>query len=200
MPAKKSEPVPSGKSVDRSAGWDRADFAARFRDAYRTLWLIAGGVLGSRSGIEDVLQEAAAVALSKPDQFQAGTSFRAWMGQIVRFVALNHGRRVQREGANVAELDQLPQRSASPGPGMPSGRERRWTASDADRLGFDDELLTHLRDLSETARACLLLRTIEGLEYSEISKALDIPEGTAMSHVHRSRRQLRERLSHRAPE
>jgi DNA-directed RNA polymerase specialized sigma24 family protein len=41
----------------------------------------------------------------------------------------------------------------------------------------------------------LLLRTIEQMEYSEISKVLQIPEGTAMSHVHRARQHLRERLA-----
>jgi RNA polymerase sigma-70 factor (ECF subfamily) len=52
-----------------------------------------------------------------------------------------------------------------------------------------------LGDVGEVARACLLLRTLEGLEYAEISRLLEIPEGTAMSHVHRTRRYLRDRLA-----
>ena len=38
------------------------------------------------------------------------------------------------------------------------------------------------------------MRTLDGLSYAEIAALLDVPEGTAMSHVHRTRRLLRERL------
>jgi DNA-directed RNA polymerase specialized sigma24 family protein len=41
----------------------------------------------------------------------------------------------------------------------------------------------------------LLLRTVEKLSYAEIAALMDMPEGTAMSHVHRSKMALRERLS-----
>ena len=44
------------------------------------------------------------------------------------------------------------------------------------------------------ARASFLLRSLRGLPYSEIAVLLDIPEGTAMSHVHRSRARMRQRL------
>jgi RNA polymerase sigma-70 factor (ECF subfamily) len=54
--------------------------------------------------------------------------------------------------------------------------------------------------LDEIPRTCLVLRVVHGLAYSEISSALDIPEGTAMSHVHRSRLALRERLRGREEE
>ena len=48
--------------------------------------------------------------------------------------------------------------------------------------------------ISAVARSCLLLRTLEGLPYSQIAQMLQIPQGTAMSHVHRARRHLREHL------
>lgn len=64
----------------------------------------------------------------------------------------------------------------------------------ADQDAFDDSLTRALGELGEMARACLLLRTIVELTYAEIAEVLGIPEGTAMSHVHRSRRTLREVL------
>jgi RNA polymerase sigma-70 factor (ECF subfamily) len=64
-----------------------------------------------------------------------------------------------------------------------------------DQMAFDDDLMAALNNVNDTARACLLLRTIDGMEYAEISKLLDIPAGTAMSHVHRSRQFLRKRLT-----
>ena len=59
---------------------------------------------------------------------------------------------------------------------------------------FDDDVLKALDALEETARACLLLRTVMDMPYKEVSLALDIPEGTAMSHVHRARKTMRDRL------
>jgi RNA polymerase sigma-70 factor (ECF subfamily) len=66
-----------------------------------------------------------------------------------------------------------------------------------DQTEFDDRLVGALGNLDETARICLLLRTLESMSYRDISRVLAIPEGTAMSHVHRSRRTLREALAER---
>ena len=50
-------------------------------------------------------------------------------------------------------------------------------------------------------RRCQLcaLGVVQELSYAEISEALDIPEGTAMSHVHRTRNLLKQRLSRELP-
>jgi RNA polymerase sigma-70 factor (ECF subfamily) len=64
-----------------------------------------------------------------------------------------------------------------------------------DQASFDDKLAAALQELSDEARSCLLLRIVEQLSYAEISALLNIPEGTAMSHVHRSKAALRKRLA-----
>jgi RNA polymerase sigma-70 factor (ECF subfamily) len=60
------------------------------------------------------------------------------------------------------------------------------------------ELLEHLAravdQLPPAARETLLLREVEGLSYSEIAKALDIPKGTVMSRLHYARKQLQKWL------
>ena len=64
-----------------------------------------------------------------------------------------------------------------------------------DQESFDDDVVAALMSLDETARACLLMKTVLDLPYREIAAALGVPEGTAMSHVHRARGALRERLA-----
>ena len=59
---------------------------------------------------------------------------------------------------------------------------------------FDDRLQLALGQISPKARSCLLLRTVEGLDYKEISQLMDMPEGTAMNLVHRSKRKMRDLL------
>jgi len=175
---------------------DCAAFAEQFQAHFRVLWLIAAGILGDRVMAEDVVQEAAVIAMGKLEQFEPGTNFTAWMGTIVRHVALNTARKEKRRQAVEFDDGQI---GGGKGPKQSGGRGAGLRASNPgamprDRGVFDDRLMAALRSLGETARACLLLRTVEGMEYRDISQALGIPEGTAMSHVHRSRRQMRQRL------
>lgn len=153
-------------------------YAELYVSSYRTLWCIAGAVIGNRSKAGDVVQEASVIALSKLGEFDPETSFTAWMGQIVRFVALNEGRRGQRERANLNRLA--------------SEREVGYTAADLPTM--DPRIEAALAELDEMARLCVVLRTVVDMGYKEIAQALGIPEGTAMSHVFRARKVLREKL------
>ena len=64
---------------------------------------------------------------------------------------------------------------------------------------IDDDMFRVLSQLPDEARACMLLRVIDGLTYAEISELVGIPEGTAMSHVHRGKSFARQRLIQAPP-
>jgi RNA polymerase sigma-70 factor (ECF subfamily) len=174
------------------------DFAAEYQRVYRVLWVVAAGVLGRSAGAEDVVQEAALLALGKIDQFEPGTHFAAWMAQMVRYVALNQVRRQARGRAQSLD-DANPGAAADRGPDELELRLGSRGELPAGQHSFDDRLMRALDGLSEVARGCLLLRTLGGMEYEEIGRVFDIPQGTAMSHVHRSRMRLRERLMNPEP-
>ena len=173
----------------------RLDFAAQFNASFRVLWLIAIGIVSDAAAAEDVVQEAAMLALEKLDQFQPGTNFRAWMAQMVRFVALNHARKRQKHKAMNLD-DASGRRALSTDAELPADLHLGKRGElPVDQAHFDDRVIAALNSVGEIPRSCLLLRTIEHLEYSEIARVLEIPEGTAMSHVHRTRQYLRERLA-----
>lgn len=164
-------------------------FARAFQAQRPVFATLAAAVLGRRSDAEDVLQDACAVALGKLDTFEVGTNFAAWMGQIVRFVALNALRRRQgRESLSPERIDES--WLAAPVAEEPADARTLGELS-RDQEHFDDEVVAALARLSPMARACLLLRAVQDLDYSDLSKLLGIPEGTAMSHVHRARNALR---------
>lgn len=169
-----------------------------FAQSFRVLWYIALGFIHDRNLAEDVVQEAAIIALGKLDQFQRGTNFVAWMGQTVRYTALNLARRSRRH-LNAATDPALLEAGAAgashpAGSALPSIRLTAQVEMPGNQSAFDDRIVCALDSINETARACLLLRTIEGMDYRDIARTLDIAEGTAMSHVHRARAALRERL------
>lgn len=153
-------------------------FAALFRESSRVLWCVAVGVVGERDQGEDIVQDAAMVALGKLDTFVPGSNFVAWMGQYVRYIALNQRRkRERRKRALDADGEALaPQQSALP--------------PDPQAL-FDRSVAQALASLSESQRTCLLLKTVVELEYGEIAELLEMPSGTAMSHVSRARAKMR---------
>jgi RNA polymerase sigma-70 factor (ECF subfamily) len=172
------------------------DFAAQYQAAYRRLTLVAAGVTGERQSAEDIVQEAAIIAYEKIHQFSPGSNFAAWLAEIVRRCALNHRRKTQQRrtyAADPAVLGQMNQHTAAATEPWPIAPDTGKIV--ADQASFDDELSSALAQLSEEARSCLLLRIVDKLSYAEIAELLHIPEGTAMSHVHRSKAALRKRLS-----
>jgi len=158
----------------------RERFVDEFAKARAVLWCIAASVLRNRSEADDVLQDAAVIGLAKLSEWTPGSSFVAWMSQIVRFVALNHGRKGQRREATARLAGADASVSHDP------------KATDSHAVNAE-ALLGTLNSLDEAARTCFLLRTTRSMSYSEISAAVGVPEGTAMSHVFRVRRVLSER-------
>ncbi len=141
------------------------------------LWCVAAGVLGDRDQAEDVLQEAALIALGKLESFRPGSSFVAWMSQYVRFVSLNHRRKTERR------------RRALDAEGAPVLAPSAAAPVDSQAL-FDRNVAQALASLTEAQRTCLLLKTVVELDYAEIASLLEMPAGTAMSHVSRARAKM----------
>ncbi len=168
----------------------RDGFAQEFSGASRTLWCVAAAVLRDRSRADDVVQEAAIVGLRKLDEYTPGGSFVAWMSQIVRFVALNEGRKEQRRRTHGMDPETLASMTMSESTHSGGGAEGE----------LDVQVQEAIDELPEAARVCLVLRTVREMSYADIAVSLGIPEGTAMSHVYRARKALREKLQNSLPD
>ena len=60
---------------------------------------------------------------------------------------------------------------------------------------LDDDVKKALEELPDDFRMVILLSTVEGFSYKEISKMVDCPVGTVMSRIYRGRKMLKERLA-----
>ena len=175
---------------DSLAGLTAEEFTTRFQSDARVLWTLAAGLLGDSTEAEDVCQEAFLAAYGKRDRFEPGTNFLAWMGRFVRNVATNELRKRARRQTASTDPVVLDHRGSSFAGSAPRPEDELYDVED-----FDERLMAGLRELGEVPRACLLLRTLRELSYTEIAALLELPEGTAMSHVHRSRLALRAKLA-----
>jgi RNA polymerase sigma-70 factor (ECF subfamily) len=171
-----SEPI-TGTPPD-ARPLSESEFATAVQSVRGRLALIAAAVSCNPADADDIVQEATVVALGKLGDFRRGTSLEAWMGRIVRNIALNSSRRQRRRTGVLRTI----------GARTPVG-----TDGTAPNMG-DAGLAQALGELEETARVCLVLRVVGGMSYGEIARSIEIPEGTAMSHVSRARRRLRDLL------
>lgn len=158
-------------------------------------------MISDRNEADDLVQEAVMVGLKKYADFESGTNFQAWMMQIVRFQASNWRSKKTRRRTQASDPQLMDQESHT------TNSNENQSAfdleiEDAERGSlsnvkeeFDEEVLAAIKEIEQLPRACLLLRIVHELSYRDIGEMLGIPEGTAMSHVHRVRTKLRTKLS-----
>jgi RNA polymerase sigma-70 factor (ECF subfamily) len=60
---------------------------------------------------------------------------------------------------------------------------------------LDDDVKKALEELPDDFRMVILLSTVEGFSYKEISDIVKCPIGTVMSRIYRGRKMLKERLA-----
>jgi len=170
----------------------QSEFPKHFQNEYKRLILIASAAVG-RSLAEDVVQDAAVIAYRKCEEFKTGSNFGAWIATIVRNCAANERRKSKRAVLSEPQWFDLQENSKENSIPQYDVSDLRGDCV-SDVLQLDDHVTNGLRQLSEEARCCLLLRVVEKMSYEDISSYLAIPQGTAMSHVHRSKKLLREFL------
>lgn len=143
-----------------------------------------------REETEDVLQSAVATAYRDFDLYAEGTNFRAWMFRYVNHEVLNRNRRVvQRREVELPE--ELPQTATSQGR-FPDDVLSQLLEDPEVVLGDCDQRLTRLlHELGDTERSIFLLRAIGDFKYREIAQMLDVPIGTVMGLLARTRQRLR---------
>jgi len=176
---------------------DRAEFERLLREHFDALGRFVRQMCWDRSRAEDALQDAIIAAYKAFDRFERGTNFKAWIFRFVVNTLLNENRRIRKELKAHAGGD--PEDAA-----MPAEADHDYASvlADPDRY-FDqisDPVKKALESLSSAERMVFLLKVAEDFNYKEISDMLDMPEGTAMSHLSRGRVKLRGRLAQFARE
>lgn len=114
-------------------------------------------------------------------------AFRTWLVRLTRNLLIDHYRKNKKHQAVDPLEDQLYALEETSGIGGQADRLLR-------RREAQDALQSALSQLSPELREAVILRDFQEMEYREIGKSLDIPEGTVKSRINRGRRELARRL------
>jgi len=140
----------------------------------------------------DILQEAVMTGWREFHRFEAGTNFKAWMFRILINSIYRLNKKVARHGG--PQLDEVHEEQHSDVDKISDWFSILETPDKLNDL-LDERLVQALDKLGSDEKQCLLLRLLEDFSYKEIAALMDIPVGTAMSHVHRGRIKLRDELA-----
>lgn len=129
---------------------------------------------GSNDQCDDLLQETVERALTRIEQWQAGTSLESWMFRIAQNLHIDRIRSQGRRGKTV-DVDELADMSGDDGRTITEARSELAYAQAA------------MASLPDDQRILLALVVIEGLSYKEAAEILALPIGTVMSRISRAR-------------
>ncbi len=153
----------------------------------RRIYNICYRFSGQRHEAEDMTQEVFLRLFGTLGKFQpAQGAFTTWMTSVTRNLLIDHHRRTRRDRMtdsmeDVAEVETK----------RAPGRLPDQAALDSE---LSDQVQRALTKVSPELREAVILRDLQGFEYSEIQKVLGVPEGTVKSRINRGRIELAKRL------
>lgn len=129
---------------------------------------------------KEVTQEVFIAVYKKLSSFEFKSSLKTWIYRIAVNTAINYAKKRSKESNRTVELNEQTHQSSLSYSGSDSMTNEQKEAS-----------VAHLLDqLNPDQRACLVLRSVEGLSYEEIAQSLNINVNTVRSRLKRAREKL----------
>jgi RNA polymerase sigma-70 factor (ECF subfamily) len=171
----------------RPADARRASFEREALVHLDALHRVALRLTGNAADADDLVQETMLKAYGAWDRYEQGTNAKAWLLTILRHAFINEYRRRARRPETV-DVETI-----EPFVVFPAVQEDDPQGAFFDRI-VDDQVLRAIDALPEAFRETLVLSDVEGLNYQEIARILEVPVGTVKSRLFRARRLLQARL------
>jgi RNA polymerase sigma-70 factor (ECF subfamily) len=171
------------------------DFETLLSPMLDNAYQVARHLTRNTADAEDLVQEAALLALKGFGTFEAGTNFRAWFLRILVNAFYSGCRKTRREGATISLDDEeaplfLYEQTAAAGMHRADSDPARSFMSRFE----SDEISRALDSLPLEYRSVCTLYFIQDLPYQSIASILGCPVGTVRSRLHRGRRILQQLL------
>lgn len=175
---------PEASLVERCLNGEESAWEEFTKTYTRRVYALCYRFTSSDSQAQDLTQEVFLRVFRTLKSFRSGEgSLATWLARVTRNLLIDHYRRSRQDRATDSIEEQLPmleERTALSArtDGMLAGREA------------SDILQSALRRLSPELRETVILRDLEEMEYREIARVLNVPEGTVKSRLNRGRCEL----------
>ncbi len=152
---------------------------------YKAMYNTALRIVKHTAEAEDIMQESFLSAFTKLHTFKGDVTFGAWLKRIVINNSIYHYRKQQKN--NAANLDEV-----------------LYKVEDNDEVTSDPNGYTELKaqkvmetmkSLKDNYRVSLTLHLVEGYDYEEISKIMNISYANCRTTISRAKESLRKKLA-----
>ncbi|MFC4077024.1 RNA polymerase sigma factor [Salinithrix halophila] len=163
------------------------EFLARLEQHRRYLYHIAYRLTGNTEDAKDLMQETIWQAHRKSNKYVYEKSLKAWLRTMMtnRFRDQKRKKSLKLVALEDAFIQSEP----------PHSVDRLSVEEQVEQRLMLERVKEEIQELPDIYRRVVLLRHFRGYSYTEISEALDIPEGTVKTQLFRARKMLKERLS-----
>lgn len=165
--------------IKRAAAGDMEAFEQIYRGFSGLVYNTAFRITGNREDAREVTQDVFMTVYQKLNSFRFRSSLKTWIYRVAVNLSINRVRKMSRESGRSVEFDDGLDYQASAHGVQP--QVLHTTQEDAQTL---------LNVLNEDQRACITLRSIQGLSYEEIAETLKININTVRSRIKRAREKL----------
>jgi RNA polymerase sigma factor (sigma-70 family) len=175
---------PDAQLVESCLRGDGPSWEEIVRRHTRRVYNLCYRFTGNTAAAEDLSQEVFLRVYRTLGSYQPQYgAFATWLTSVTRNLLVDHYRRTRRDRLTDSIEDAMPQLE-----------EKHSPARSPDRLAEGAELSAQLQRglarLPPELREAVILRDLQGLEYSEIRTVLQVPEGTVKSRINRGRIEL----------
>ena len=170
--------------VERCLGGEQVAWEELVKTHTKRVYALCYRFTNRDNQAQDLTQEVFLRVFKSLGSFRAGEgSFVVWLTRLTRNLLVDHYRRTKHDRVTDAIEDKLgvleeKRGSNSRTEGLLAGREA------------GELLQAGLQKLSPELREAVILRDLQEMEYREIARVLNVPEGTVKSRLNRGRAEL----------
>ncbi len=141
---------------------------------------VAFRVVNNIDDAQEVTQEVFLTVYRKLESFNFKSSFKTWIYRITVNLAINYAKKRSKEQSRTVEYED----------NKDFEKTIDSTGEKIEREQQEKDISTLLEALNPDQRACVVLRSLEGLSYQEIAESLSININTVRSRLKRAREKL----------
>lgn len=168
--------------IERCRSGDMQAFGALWEQHRSAVFRNILGIVGNPQDAEDLTQDTFLRAYRALDSFRGEAQLRTWLIRIGVHLAIDHVKRKKAHPEVSLDWD------------VGGAHEDIDPHAAAERNALRDTVRKAIDALPPHHRAVIVLRDIEGMDYSEMAKALGCSVGSVKLRLFRARRLLKQRL------